>query len=162
MLISPQIPYSNIKFSINSLAKAYNFQLINTCNTCSSVMIIDPQYLYMFIAEYFAYHWLTDYNWRSKHACMSAASQVIKIEICDRYMFGTCESYWACTKRSSPWRWPLTVKDQAAGAKRMWRRLSSMLRKRRVLACWVSLLHHFYVTNQIPSNMLVTPVRTAR
>ena len=31
-------------------------------------------------------------------------------------------------KRSSPWRRPLTVKDQAAGV--MWRRLASVLSKR--------------------------------
>ena len=34
-------------------------------------------------------------KWRSE----CSHSQVIKIESCDRYMFGTCESYWACTKK---------------------------------------------------------------
>ena len=37
-------------------------------------------------------------NWRSKRSECSH-SQVIKIEICDKYMFDTCESYWACAKK---------------------------------------------------------------
>ena len=37
-------------------------------------------------------------NWWSERSECSH-SQVIKIEICDRYMFGTCKSYWACAKK---------------------------------------------------------------
>ena len=51
-------------------------------STVHAYSLVHVFYLYLF-------------NWRSE----CSHSQVIKIEICDRYMFGTCESYWACAKK---------------------------------------------------------------